>query len=1170
MQNSVSSVLRKVTLSALLLAIGVFLWLAMISHHQNDNGWTQVTTHTTESLNLMGQSGAWFSDIFFALFGLATWLVPVFFVYELLNIWILKNKTDIKFRLSSVVFCFISLSVVFALMFGAETSTSALSTRTLAQQGGIIGYEISNGLLAVIGKIPSLLFTLIFSIFTFTFSFGVNWKKLFSFFNDSVTNPTVVIEHRKMADAQAETTQTNRTNLLATKQAKSTLDADHIQTSHSNQTEQVSLSDELTDANIEDLVPHSSTDISRIQDAVSPSNFKINSANTDKTTQTQKIEPMFGTESDDLNHTSLDNINTSHQQNINQTPASVKQTDYLNHLLDATQEIKTTNPVDLNQTNQKISHAQSMNHSSIEQNQLASNNHAQSNDIEGNHTSTNTLPNHLAQNNTDALHQTSVQTNHSDNLTHPNQANDSLRSHDNNMAHDLARDLAVKTKPLNPITEAMTKEPSNVINDKSADSVSVNSVSDESIPVTNTNNQPNNRLQTSASKSVTSHETNHQSSHQPNHANKQVESYAFTTQNITNADNTGDLKPQVDTPVTPTTETKTQVETQVPQITSTPSTHKNQVALEAMPFNQPVQAQPSKTNTQLEDLTPKSQDAISAHIPEQQNSTDKVSLASSNTINTPIQEQPNNPTNTVAEQANPKSDLDLFTQTKGSRAMATLAHRQSLTPLPSIELLDKPDPNRQPSYTQEELMRLSELLEIKLGEFNVSATVQHALMGPVVTRFEVELAAGVKVSKVTGIARDLARSLSMASVRVVEVIPGKPYIGIEVPNQKREMVRLYELITTPEFTNPKAGLSMAIGKNIGGKPVVTDLAKAPHMLVAGTTGSGKSVAVNCMLLSLLLKYKPDELRLILIDPKQLELANYNEIPHLLAEVVTDMKDAASALNWCVLEMERRYKLMAFLKVRKLSDYNKKIIQAEASGEDFLDPLWRPNDSVSVDKPPRLKPLPAIVVVADEFADMIMQVGKQAEELITRLAQKSRAAGIHLILATQRPSVDVITGLIKANVPTRVALRVNSKVDSRTILDTGGAEDMLGNGDMLFLGPGQIEPIRAHGAFIADHEVNTICDAWRERGSPDYVEDMFNDFVEESSSSERSSGGKSGEEDVFFDEAVAFVMETRKVSASSIQRKFSIGYNRAARIVDAMESTGLVGPMGKNGKRDILM
>ena len=526
----------------------------------------------------------------------------------------------------------------------------------------------------------------------------------------------------------------------------------------------------------------------------------------------------------------------------------------------------------------------------------------------------------------------------------------------------------------------------------------------------------------------------------------------------------------------------------------------------------------------------------------------------------------------AATQVNQPLDINddsLFSQK--SRAMQTAAYRANLSPLPELSLLDLPDPDRKPSYSREQLQQLSALLEIKLQEFNIKAEVVNAQMGPVVTRFEVSLAPGLKASKVTGIAKDLARSLSMASVRVVEVIPGKPYIGIEVPNPQRQMVRLIELLKTEAYQDPDGLISMAMGKDIAGRPIIADLAKAPHMLVAGTTGSGKSVLVNSLLLSMLLKYTPEQLRLIMIDPKQLELANYGDIPHLLTPVVTDMTEAASALAWSVAEMERRYQLMSLFKVRKLDEFNKKIMAAEQSGEPLLDPLWRPNDSVSQDRAPKLKPLPQIVIVADEFADMIMQVGKQAEELITRLAQKSRAAGIHLILATQRPSVDVITGLIKANIPVRAALRVNSKVDSRTILDAGGAEDMLGHGDMLFLGPGQIEPNRVHGAFISDGEVNRVCDAWRERGAPNYIDNMFDNFeLSSAPSGGDASGSSNGEEDPLYDDVVAFLLETRKVSASSIQRKFSIGYNRAARIVDAMEEAGLVSGMTKSGKRELLM
>lgn len=530
----------------------------------------------------------------------------------------------------------------------------------------------------------------------------------------------------------------------------------------------------------------------------------------------------------------------------------------------------------------------------------------------------------------------------------------------------------------------------------------------------------------------------------------------------------------------------------------------------------------------------------------------------------------------TAGKPQPEDDFDFdapLTDAAGrplSRAMQVVQKRRDLSPLPSEDLLDRVDPNKKVNFTAEQLERLSELLEIKLQEFNVKAKVIEAQPGPVVTRFELDLAPGVKASKVTNISRDLARSMSMASVRVVEVIPGKPYIGIEVPNSAREMVRLIELLETPAYRDPNNLISMAMGKDISGNPVLTDLAKAPHMLVAGTTGSGKSVAVNSMILSMLLKYKPEQLRFILIDPKQLELANYNDIPHLLTPVVTDMKDAVSALNWCVNEMERRYKLMSFLKIRKITDYNRKVEEALERGEDLIDPTWKPSDSATQERAPRLQPLPMIVIVADEFADMIMQVGKKAEEMITRLAQKSRAAGIHLLLATQRPSVDVITGLIKANIPTRVALRVNSKIDSRTILDAGGAEDLLGHGDMLFLGPGKIEPERVHGAFISDDEVNRICDAWRERASPNYVDEILTPYDEESTSRGFEEGDASPDRDVLYDQAVAFVLETRKASTSSLQRKFSLGYNRAARLIDTMEENGIVSSMGANGKRDILV
>lgn len=504
------------------------------------------------------------------------------------------------------------------------------------------------------------------------------------------------------------------------------------------------------------------------------------------------------------------------------------------------------------------------------------------------------------------------------------------------------------------------------------------------------------------------------------------------------------------------------------------------------------------------------------------------------------------------------------TERPKSHAMSTLEYRMSLSAVPELDILD-PKPPKSITYTQEELDQLSELLEIKLQEFNVKAEVVSAMVGPVVTRFEVDLAAGIKASRVSKIAQDLARSMSMASLRVIPVIAGKPYIGIEVPNRKRQIVSLIELLDTPDYKNPNAGISIAIGANISGKPVIADLAKAPHMLVAGTTGSGKSVLVNSFLVSMLLKYTPDELKLVLIDPKQLELANYADIPHLLTPVITDMTEATAALNWCVTEMERRYLLMSKLRVRNLSAFNQKVLEAQESGEPIIDPLWSASDHVS-DIAPKLKPLSKIVVVADEFADMIMQLGKTAEEPIVRLAQKSRAAGIHLILATQRPVANVVTGLIKSNIPSRVALRVNSATDSRIIIEESGAENMLGHGDMMFLAPGAIETERVHGAYVKDDEVNRVTDAWRERGVPDYI-DLSESYTFEG---EGSGDGGTGSDDEYFDAAVSHILETRKVSISALQRKFSIGFNRAARIVDMMEERGVVSAADSSGKRQILI
>ncbi|WP_281557418.1 DNA translocase FtsK [Thalassomonas sp. RHCl1] len=488
--------------------------------------------------------------------------------------------------------------------------------------------------------------------------------------------------------------------------------------------------------------------------------------------------------------------------------------------------------------------------------------------------------------------------------------------------------------------------------------------------------------------------------------------------------------------------------------------------------------------------------------------------------------------------------------------------------MPSIELLDRPDKAENP-INQEELDQVSRLVEAKLLDFGIQVQVVSVFPGPVITRFELDLAPGVKVSKISNLSKDLARALSAISVRVVEVIPGKSVIGLELPNKFREIVRLSEVISCDAFANSTSPLTMVLGKDIAGDPIVVDLGKMPHLLVAGTTGSGKSVGVNTMIVSLLYKSTPEDVRLIMIDPKMLELSVYEGIPHLLAEVVTDMKEAANALRWCVGEMERRYKLMSAVGVRNLKGYNQKVLKAIEDGSPLVDPLWKPGDSMET-MPPQLEKLPSIVVIVDEFADMMMIVGKKVEELIARIAQKARAAGIHLVLATQRPSVDVITGLIKANIPTRMAFQVSSRIDSRTILDQQGAEQLLGQGDMLYLPPGSGVPTRVHGAFVDDHEVHAVVKDWQSRGEPNYLDEILSgDSEQEVLLPGEQSEGEESELDALYDEALAFVTETRRVSISSVQRKFRIGYNRAARIVEEMEMQGVVSTPGHNGAREVL-
>lgn len=500
--------------------------------------------------------------------------------------------------------------------------------------------------------------------------------------------------------------------------------------------------------------------------------------------------------------------------------------------------------------------------------------------------------------------------------------------------------------------------------------------------------------------------------------------------------------------------------------------------------------------------------------------------------------------------------------------------------LPAIGLLDRVDKHAQKGYSKESLEGMSRLLELKLQDFGISAEVVEVLPGPVITRFEIQPAPGVKASRISNLAKDLARSLAMVSVRVVEVIPGKSVVGIEIPNEHREMVRLSEVISSQAYESAKSPLTLALGHDIAGEPVVADLSRMPHLLVAGTTGSGKSVGVNAMLLSLLFKSSADDVRLILVDPKMLELSVYDGIPHLLTPVITDMKDAANGLRWCVGEMERRYKLMAAMGVRNIAGFNRKVSDAINAGAPIADPLWQPDPNAALfdedtpQEPPGLGKLPYIVVVIDEFADMMMIVGKKVEQLIARIAQKARAAGIHLILATQRPSVDVITGLIKANVPTRIAFQVSSKIDSRTILDQGGAEQLLGHGDMLYLAPGTSVPSRVHGAFVDDHEVHKVVADWKKRGAPNYLDEITDDAATSGIAvpgyaAEGEGGDGDSESDALYDEAVAFVLESRKASISSVQRKLRIGYNRAARLIEAMEAAGVVSPMGSNGNREVL-
>ncbi|CNH22295.1 DNA translocase FtsK [Yersinia pekkanenii] len=562
---------------------------------------------------------------------------------------------------------------------------------------------------------------------------------------------------------------------------------------------------------------------------------------------------------------------------------------------------------------------------------------------------------------------------------------------------------------------------------------------------------------------------------------------------------------------------------------------------------------------------------VSAHQTHSEQLTPVQPVYSPSVNTPPAYNQPDSPQSVVQ----PTAPVPPTLQAPPASAMDSLIHPflmrndqpliKPTTPLPTLDLLSSPPAEEEP-IDMFALEQTARLVEARLGDYRVKAEVVGISPGPVITRFELDLAPGVKASRISNLSRDLARSLSAIAVRVVEVIPGKPYVGLELPNKHRQTVYLREVLDCAQFRDNPSPLAIVLGKDISGQPVVADLAKMPHLLVAGTTGSGKSVGVNAMILSILYKATPDEVRFIMIDPKMLELSVYEGIPHLLTGVVTDMKDAANALRWCVGEMERRYKLMSALGVRNLAGYNERVAQAEAMGRPIPDPFWKPSDSMDI-SPPMLVKLPYIVVLVDEFADLMMTVGKKVEELIARLAQKARAAGIHLVLATQRPSVDVITGLIKANIPTRIAFTVSSKIDSRTILDQGGAESLLGMGDMLYMAPNSSIPVRVHGAFVRDQEVHAVVNDWKARGRPQYIESIL-------SGSEEGEGGSLGldsdeELDPLFDQAVSFVLEKRRASISGVQRQFRIGYNRAARIIEQMEAQQIVSTPGHNGNREVL-
>ena len=1107
--------LKKGIFTLLGLILAVYLFVILMTYTGNDPSWSHISSDMTTVNNMGGEMGAWLSDLLYSFFGFGAWWLLAFLVYESVLIWWDNKPTFWLLRLVAYVFLLLSASALFAQLVAlVQQVADPMVSGLKGVAGGIIGLELQARLAQLLSQWGSVTFLAVFVLITATFAFNIHWLaiyqkiKTWSWRDASVQDNDSKCDNRKTAQTASEQQQNDDNSVTVTGEKAAAA------------FEQLPLDLSATDhANHAQTADKSGRFNNVLKDFLATSGLGASVKSSMSAAAAVAQTATNSTGQDDQLQTASANASSFSHVNQQQTSAPV-----VTSVMAPTRKVEPSFAWNDADTVDDLlaSEAIAGQNTFVYEAAAASNTNVQGFD------------------------KSAASSDTSDYIVNDTADKDEMTESVDSLAVDtlvdawLAEHAAVPVAPeleeYKTLIEAPVLETSfdtviqeqkvdNLLNDNSSNNVVADSIDD-------------------LSESWSIEQADFSYDAEPLVKLEKVSTSAvdFSTPVVTVCDvaKVTDMTPTNTPPANPKLAPTADIGIATTGIESTGITATASVA---QSDTAPIAA---------------TKPTMSFAVPEGD---------SSNHITDMMPEDDSRAEDAHAPVMPHISDDIAFSQK--SRSMQTAAYRSSLTPIPELSILDKPDPDRKPSYTLAELEQLSELLEIKLQEFNVKANVVNAIPGPVVTRFEVDLAPGIKASKVTGISRDLARSLSMASLRVVEVIPGKPYIGIEVPNKQREMVRLIELLDTEKFKDPKAQISMAMGKDIGGKPIITDLARAPHMLVAGTTGSGKSVLVNAMLLSMLLKYTPNELRMILIDPKQLELANYNDIPHLLTPVVTDMTEAASALSWCVAEMERRYQLMSLLKVRKLNEFNKKVIAAEQSGNPMLDPLWRPNDSVSISQAPKLKTLPMIVIVADEFADMIMQVGKQAEELITRLAQKSRAAGIHLILATQRPSVDVITGLIKANIPVRAALRVNSKVDSRTILDSGGAEDMLGNGDMLFLGPGQIEPDRVHGAYVSDEEVNSVCDAWRERGAPDYIDNMAGNF-ELSSPSGGSTASASGEDDDLYNEAVGFIMETRKVSASSIQRKFSIGYNRAARIVDSMEEAGLVSSMGKSGKRELLM